>query len=264
MIPLRQIVGRTTRSGFLQIRSASKAGTIALRYQSTTSTTTNTATPTTTPDNDNSKPSSETVKTEQSSLPKATQKGKQDKKAPSKKTPVNPKLRDISGQIKETILQSTTDLNEAYSILEEGITFLREIQKSENITDRQIFKEFYPLATELFNLAQKPETTIDHSLNEIIDMFVKNKIAHSMHFIQLAANALKQNSEAYDEVLQYWFKSFEYTKSHDFCMSITSMESKPKLNINLTISPIWPYMLMFNRVLLKSYILASRCCQVFP
>ena len=95
-------------------------------------------------------------------------------------------------------------------------------------------------------------------------MFVKNKIAHSMHFIQLAANALKQNSEAYDEVLQYWFKSFEYTKSHDFCMSITSMESKPKLNINLTISPIWPYMLMFNRVLLKSYILASRCCQVFP
>ena len=72
MIPLRQIVGRTTRSGFLQIRSASKAGTIALRYQSTTSTTTNTATPTTTPDNDNSKPSSETVKTEQSSLPKAT------------------------------------------------------------------------------------------------------------------------------------------------------------------------------------------------
>lgn len=216
MIPLRQIVGRTTRSGFLQIRSASKAGTIALRYQSTTSTTTNTATPTTTPDNDNSKPSSETVKTEQSSLPKATQKGKQDKKAPSKKTPVNPKLRDISGQIKETIIQSTTDLNEAYSILEEGITFLREIQKSENITDRQIFKEFYPLATELFNLAQKPETTIDHSLNEIIDMFVKNKIAHSMHFIQLAANALKQNSEAYDEVLQYWFKSFEYTKSHDF------------------------------------------------
>ena len=68
---------------------------------------------------------------------------------------------------------------------------LREIQKSENILIDK-FSGILSLATELFNLAQKPETTIDHSLNEIIDMFVKNKIAHSMHFIQLAANALKQ------------------------------------------------------------------------
>ena len=156
-------------------------------------------------------------------------------------------------------------MNEVYSILEEGITFLREIQNQRILLIDKFSRNFYPLATELFNLAQKPETTIDHSLNEIIDMFVKNKIAHSMHFIQLAANALKQNSEAYDEVLQYWFKSFEYTKSHDFLYVNnfngikTKIEYQPYDFTNLAIYA------MFNRVYCSKVTYSPvDAAQVFP
>ncbi|KAL6451245.1 hypothetical protein SBY92_002584 [Candida maltosa Xu316] len=156
MIPLKHIVGRSTRSGLLQARNAAARATggVTLRYQSTTTPTTSIPTP-------------EPVTT----IPTTTSpnQNKPRKDVPKRKQ-INPKLKDISKQIKETILQADSDLNEAYEILDEGITFLREIQKQEKITDTEILYAFYPLATELFMLAQQEGYTIKKSLDEMLEI----------------------------------------------------------------------------------------------
>ncbi|EMG46384.1 hypothetical protein G210_3368 [Candida maltosa Xu316] len=202
MIPLKHIVGRSTRSGLLQARNAAARATggVTLRYQSTTTPTTSIPTP-------------EPVTT----IPTTTSpnQNKPRKDVPKRKQ-INPKLKDISKQIKETILQADSDLNEAYEILDEGITFLREIQKQEKITDTEILYAFYPLATELFMLAQQEGYTIKKSLDEMLEMFVKNKIATTTNFVQLAALTLKNDPSAYNKVLNIWVQNYEYVKLNPF------------------------------------------------
>lgn len=75
----------------------------------------------------------------------STKNGNHSKKAPHR----NVKLRDISNQIQDLVKSSKSDLTEAIEILEEGLSYLREIQLAENISDNSIYFRFQPIVTEL-------------------------------------------------------------------------------------------------------------------
>lgn len=226
---LRKVVGRTTSSSLNQFKVTIprlSSTIVALRYQSSSTTTTTTTTTTTS--------SSPTVPATSGKfdLPilKQDQTQEKVKRQPKREyVPLNAKLKDISEQIKTAIL-ANEDLNESYDILEEGISFLRSVQKEEGISDSQIFYKFYPLTIELFTLAQKREldnksiVPFKKSLDELLEFFVNNRIATPWHFLQIGVKNLKESSElhtvteadSYQKFLSLWFKYFEYYKNNEF------------------------------------------------
>jgi hypothetical protein len=226
MITLRNTVGRVTRNGLNQLKvSAPKTPLtfIASRYNSaSTSTTTTTTTPITTPGPASKQDSPPSPPKNSAHRSKDGRKGAPSgKRGPARR--VNSKVRDITSQIKTVILENK-DLNEAYDILEEGIVFLRSIQKEEQIQDRTLFYAFYPLAIELFDLVMKrggPE--FKKSLDELLDFFVENKIAHPWHFLQVglhkwrtASDAAKARGDPFEEFIAIWLRCFEYGSMNGF------------------------------------------------
>lgn len=123
---------------------------------------------------------------------------------------VNHKLHDISQQIKQ-IVESNNDLNESKEIFEEGISFLREIQHEEYISDRDLYNAFLPLATKLLIRAKKAGA----DLEEYLSLFVKYRVAHQYHFTEVAANLLKNEDgklAIYQKIIQMWVTFIEYDK----------------------------------------------------
>ncbi|KAI5967989.1 hypothetical protein CANMA_002757 [Candida margitis] len=123
---------------------------------------------------------------------------------------LNHKVSDISQQIKKT-LESSTDLKEAKDIFEEGISFLREVQHEEYISDRDLYSAFLPLATGLLTKAKKAGA----DLEEHLSLFVKYRVAHQYHFTEVAANLLKNEDgkfASYQKIIHLWVTFIEYDK----------------------------------------------------
>lgn len=130
---------------------------------------------------------------------------------------VNPKLRDIADQIRESVKASSNDLTEAVTILNEGLSYLREIQVSENIDDKQLFSWFQPIVTQLFFKALDPKMSLGkYLIEEILDSMVEFRVAHKYHFTALAVNYYSSDHDKqtiYRNVLKLWVQSVEYEKS---------------------------------------------------
>lgn len=142
---------------------------------------------------------------------------------------VNHKLNDISQQIKQT-MKSDTGLNEAKEIFEEGISFLREVQQNEYISDRDLYNAFLPLATELLKRAKQSGA----DLEEYLALFVKYRVAHQYHFTDVAANLLKNEdgkSATYQKIIQMWVMFIEYDKLN-FIPNAFVETSDPRIRYN--------------------------------
>lgn len=222
---LRKIIGRTASSSFNQLKVSTpriSTSLLALRYQSSSSTTTTTTTTATT----GTTTTSSTPGSEQQPVVKQEKKQEDIKKKSKREyVPINPKLQDISEQIKSAILKNE-DLSESFEILEEGISFLKSIQQDERISDSQIFFKFYPLTIELFRLAQNQpknnQPVFKKSLDELLEFFVNNKIATPWHFLQIGVKDLMVSpgeeitATHYQKFLSLWFKCFEYCKQNEY------------------------------------------------
>ncbi|KAI5964192.1 uncharacterized protein KGF55_002134 [Candida pseudojiufengensis] len=128
---------------------------------------------------------------------------------------LNSKLKDISQQIKTTL--QSDNLQESKEIFEEGISFLREVQKDERISDRDLYFSFVPLASELlYKLKQDKDNYNVHNLQNLIDLFIKYRIAHQSHFTELAVQLLQSEEEEnkFQKLIQLWVQFIEFDKLH--------------------------------------------------
>lgn len=128
----------------------------------------------------------------------------------------NRKVRDISTQVKQSVSSATgADIGEAIDILEEGISYLREIQAAEQIPDDLLYSVFQPITAVLFDKLLSEDAVLGtRSVNLVLEMLITHRIAHNYHFLKAAENTvrIKPNQEAYTEVLQLWLSYLEYTK----------------------------------------------------
>lgn len=141
----------------------------------------------------------------------------QGKRKTTKFKPVNNKLRDISSQIRASVNASSNDLTESVEILEEGLSYLREIQQVEGLSDETIFSIFQPILASIIDKALSPSyNASSKSVNEILDVFITYNVAHAYHFTKAMIHELKSGEErqtTYENVLGYWLKFIEYSKT---------------------------------------------------
>jgi hypothetical protein len=189
MIPLRQLVYKNLpRSSILRTRAQVLVGS---RFQSTVQTSNN------------------EVKVVNEKQPF------QGKRKASKFKPVNNKLRDISSQIRASVNSSSNDLTESIEILEEGLSYLREIQQVEGLSDETIFSIFQPILASIIDKSLDPSYNTNRSVNEILDIFISYNVAHAYHFTKAMVHELKSGEDRkvmYENVLHYWVKFIEYSK----------------------------------------------------
>lgn len=135
-----------------------------------------------------------------------------------RRPPLNKKLRDISVQVRSSVDKAApAELAEAVDILEEGISYLREIQGAEGIAEESLYSLFQAILAVLVDKAAAPDANLGtRTLSDVLDMLIEHKIAHNYHFTKVACGIL-QNTEkdpaAYSQVLQVWLKWLEYAKS---------------------------------------------------
>jgi len=190
MIPLRQLVYKNLpRASIVRTRAQVLIGS---RFQSTIQT-----------------PNNEKVVNEKQPF--------QGKRKTSKFKPVNNKLRDISSQIRASVNSSSNDLTESIEILEEGLSYLREIQQVEGLSDETIFSIFQPILASIIDKSlDSSYNTGNRSANEILDIFISYNVAHAYHFTKVMVHELKSAEERkviYENVLKYWVKFIEYSKT---------------------------------------------------
>lgn len=119
---------------------------------------------------------------------------------------INPKLRDISSQVRSSIeLSDASDTAEALEILEEGLSYLREVQVAEGINEESLFSVFQPV---LDVYSQK--ITDASTLNKVLDLAIEHKVAHGFLFCRVMA---LQALESYQAVLQTWVRFLEYSSA---------------------------------------------------
>ena len=140
----------------------------------------------------------------------------QGKRKASKFKPVNNKLRDISSQIRASVNSSSNDLTESIEILEEGLSYLREIQQvGEGLSDETIFSIFQPILASIIDKSLDPSYNTNRSVNEILDIFISYNVAHAYHFTKAMVHELKSGEDRkvmYENVFDYWVKFIEYSK----------------------------------------------------
>ncbi|ABN68317.2 hypothetical protein PICST_33495 [Scheffersomyces stipitis CBS 6054] len=207
MIPLRQTVFRNlTRTNIVKLR---RSGQFLSRFQSTAADTLKATTSTSSPIVKNDKNVSE--KAPEGS----TKNGNHSKKAPHR----NVKLRDISNQIQDLVKSSKSDLTEAIEILEEGLSYLREIQLAENISDNSIYFRFQPIVTELLFKALDPATSLGNkSVEDVLEIFTKYGVCHKYHYTVVASRYFKSGEDKaviYQNVLKLWLQFLEFEKSNN-------------------------------------------------
>ncbi|EGW31960.1 uncharacterized protein SPAPADRAFT_138815 [Spathaspora passalidarum NRRL Y-27907] len=200
MIPLRQSVSRTISRGSLY--KLRHIPVILSRFQSTAG-------------------ASSAVKVPQQTIkPEEVLKKTKNTKARVPKH-INAKLKDITTQIGETISKALpVDLRESYEILEEGITYVREIQIEEGMSEREVYQTFSPLATDLFRKALKPEAFLgkNKTIEDLFNMLVEQRIANHTHFIDMATRHIKgiESSEnrlkVYEKIIKLWVNFLEYSQ----------------------------------------------------
>ncbi|KAI3404896.2 hypothetical protein KGF56_002312 [Candida oxycetoniae] len=144
-----------------------------------------------------------------------------------KSTHVNQKLKDITDQIQQTLVSN--DTKEIKNIIEEGITFLNQVQKQEFISEQSLANAFTPLATELFEMVKSKN---EADLESLVEFFIEHRIAHPYHFTELAASWLRHEpsipSSNLDKVIQLWVKYIEYKSANQvYFPAAESLTKKP-------------------------------------
>lgn len=191
------------------VAQALRSAVLAVRFSSTTSIppSESTSAPETTESNNLANAASEKEE---------NQKGKFARKG--KKHIFNRKVRDISVQVKQSVDSATNaEVGEAIDILEEGISYLREIQEAEKIPEDLLYSVFQPITAVLFDkLTADDALSGSRSVADVLDMLITQRIAHNYHFLKAAEHSIKSNSneEGYTEVLQLWLRYLEYVKEN--------------------------------------------------
>lgn len=128
------------------------------------------------------------------------------------------KVRDISNQIRQSVSESTTDLTESIEMLDEGLSYLREIQLSENIPEDDIYFGFQPIINDLLTKITKEDvSTGDKSLEDVLNLLIQHKVVHRCHFSKIIIKTLNDapNDDmlnVYKQVLNYWVQYLQMTK----------------------------------------------------
>lgn len=150
--------------------------------------------------------------------PKQTQKAVQNDK--SRFPPLNRKLREISVQVRLSVDKADLDMSEAVDIVQEGVSYLRDIQTAEKIDNASLYSIFQPITATLIDKASAPDADLgSRSLADVLDILIENSVAHHYHFTKVAAAQLASSaSDPYSAVLQTWLKWLEYTKSTSVTM----------------------------------------------
>lgn len=164
----------------------------------------------------------------------ATSKKPEVKKSNRRQGPqLNSKLRDISLQIRRTIDENLDNVSESTQILEEGLSYLRDIQHAEGIKEETIYSLFQPLLVSLLEKTENSEGS--KGLSELLEIFMRYNVAHTYHFTKAAIHELKTNNDkalAYQEVLRLWVKYLEYTKTSNNKLNTRIYKVFRKLNYN--------------------------------
>lgn len=128
------------------------------------------------------------------------------------KNAINGKLRDISNQISKTVTSNNSSSSESLEILEEGLSYLRDVQHAEGISEESLYSVFQPILVHVFTKITKSK---DIDIEQALDMLVTYGVAHSYHFSQAMVQALansQDSDEKYKKVLSLWVRYLEYSK----------------------------------------------------
>lgn len=131
----------------------------------------------------------EAVKVSQPEVSKHS-KSKNGKKYP----PRNQKLFDISKQIRNSEINQ-----ESISMLDEGLSYLREVQVAENISDQDLQFAFQMVGSEIL-----------YQNEQALEVLIQYRVAHKYHFALAASKQLKEKN--YREILNIWVRFIEYEK----------------------------------------------------
>lgn len=157
---------------------------------------------------------------------KTPSKDKSDKNGPKKQRPQVPrKVREISRQVKLSIESAKpSELSEVIDMVEEGTSYLREIQHEDRIKDRELYLAFQPILAKLFDKLFAADASFgSRSLVDVLNMLCDQRMAHRYHFTRVAQHMLsqaQQKPEMYNEVLLLWLKFAEYHSSLDTSRAI--------------------------------------------
>ncbi|CAH2351156.1 putative mitochondrial group I intron splicing factor CCM1 [[Candida] railenensis] len=125
----------------------------------------------------------------------------------------NQKVSEITQQIRRAADSASADLTEPIQILEEGLSYLREIQKAEGISEEELYRSFQVVILTIFRKAQADGANLGgKSVEDIFDMLVQYQVAHGYHFATMMARKLQSDSADYDGVLTLWVRYLEYSK----------------------------------------------------
>lgn len=128
----------------------------------------------------------------------------------------NPKLIEIRDQIEKVISSAGNDLTESLDIFEEGLSYLRDIQATENIDDELVYKTFRNLGTKLLDKAVDTNAALGaQTVQGVLDILIQYNVAHNVNFFQAMSHELINSGggeTAYENILQIWVKYLEYKK----------------------------------------------------
>ena len=128
----------------------------------------------------------------------------------------NRKLRDISAQVKSSVDSANVgEISEAIDILEEGISYLREIQEVERLPSELLYSVFQPITATLFDKITADGANLgSRSVSDVLTMLVEQGLAHNYHFMRTVEHVLKNSAgdESYSKVLQIWLQYLQYSK----------------------------------------------------
>lgn len=159
---------------------------------------------------------------------KKAQPGRSNRQESQRRPQTNFKLKDISKQILASV-ESDESVSENLEILEEGLSYLREIQAAEGITNDSFYLSFQPIVGKLLKKALNDTSSLgDTTIENILDVFIKYEVAHEYHFTKTIVHRLSQihetNSiEIFGDVLKIWVKDIEYTKNLDHTLKHRSV-----------------------------------------
>lgn len=120
------------------------------------------------------------------------------------------KLKLITRHVDDTV-KLTAEFSEAIDILDEGATYLREIEQAENIPAGDIYYKFQPVIERLLARAAAGEVNMGSKLIvDVVDVLARTRLANKYHFTQAASHLLQADPEhGPEQVLQLWVKWLE-------------------------------------------------------
>lgn len=127
----------------------------------------------------------------------------------------NRKLRDISTQVRNSVAAApAADVAEAVEILEEGISYLREVQAAEKIPEQLLYGLFEPIVADVLGKIAAGAATGDRTPGEVVEMLMVHHIAHGSNVLAMQTAELRAGPsvEAYAGVLLWWLRFLEYRK----------------------------------------------------